>query len=149
MPRKTAAAGSGVLSFNELEWVRTLDVDARAFEIETPQTSTSVAPTSPPACGAWVTAPSSPTWETAAMPEEWPDLPAIPAVSKKEARRARNRVFAKVARERKLKYEAEMQVKIAEIEQANKALRAQVEAELEKNAALRESLGLEGDLRLQ
>ena len=42
-----------------------------------------------------------------------------------------------------------MQVKIAEIEQANKALRVQVEAELEKNAALRESLGLEGDLRLQ
>jgi hypothetical protein len=36
-----------------------------------------------------------------------------------------------------------MQAKVEEIERVNKALRAQVERELERNAALKESLGME------
>jgi hypothetical protein len=137
MPRKAqapnGAAGGDVLSLNELGWVRTLDVDARAFDIEASPTSE------------WVTAPSSPSspWASAPSSPTWPSMPAMPQLSKKEAKRVRNRRYSKIVRQRKLAYEQAVRARIAEIEQVNRELQEQLEKELEKNAALRRSIGME------
>ena len=135
MPRNAPAQDT--LTLEEMSWLRTLNVDASAMDLVTPPIATQPpSPSSPQ----WVTAPNSPTWSS---PPISPKPPVLSKTAKKEARRIRNRYFAKTARERKEAYAKAMQAKVEEIERVNQALRAQVERELERNAALKESLGME------
>jgi hypothetical protein len=134
------AAAERALTLEEISWVHTLEGVSGS--------EGSVSPVS----SAWVTAPSSPatsgsTWTTAPSSPEWASMPAFPPLTQKEmkklARLKRNRRSAKVSRERKIAREREMEAQVVEIEQANQALRAQIELELDRNAALKESLGME------
>lgn len=135
MPRNAHAQDT--LTLEEMSWLRTLNVDVSAIDLATtPIATLPPSPSSPQ----WVTAPNSPTWSS---PPISPKPPVLSKTAKKEARRIRNRYFAKVARERKEAYTKAMQAKVEEIERVNQALRAQVERELERNAALKESLGME------
>ena len=135
------------LSKNELSWIQTLNVEAlEAISLAEP---TGGSPT-------WVTAPSSPTWSapSAASGASSPECPFLHAITKimqvKEQkareRLAKNRRHAKVSRERKRQYVEEMQMRVAEIEKENAALRAEVERELDDNRRLKETLLLDVEM---
>lgn len=133
-------AASGTLTSEEISWLSTLDVGDKE-DVASPSSSV------------WVTAPSSPagsTWTTAPSSPEWAGLPPMPGFRTKEMKRqqrlVKNRQSAKVSRERKIAREKEMKAKVAEIEQVNQTLRAQIEYELERNGWLKESLGMEVDV---
>lgn len=140
----TRAAGHA-LSPEELAWVNTLKVESPRSESGASACSSASWATAPssPTDSTWTTAPSSPDWQ-------WPSLPAMPVVSEQDAKRARrlamNRASSKVSRAKKVAHEQELQARVAEIERTNAALRAQIERELETNAALKESLGMEVDV---
>ena len=141
----TDAVAGHTLSTEERSWVNTLKVESPRSESGASVCSSASWTTAPssPADSAWTTAPSSPECL-------WPSLPAMPGLSaqelKKAKRRATNRQSAKLSRERKIAHEQELQERVAEIERTNAALRAQIELELEANAALKESLGMEVDV---
>jgi hypothetical protein len=144
---RVQSAVSRALSLEEISWVNTLE--GAAGSVLTAEVSVSPKETLASA-SVWVTAPSSPTgsaWTTAPSSPEWLKSTALPALTAKEmkklARLARNRRSAKVSRERRIARELEMEARVAEIEEVNKALRAQIELELERNAGLKESIGMD------
>ena len=147
-----------VLSLSELAWVRTVDADARAFDLEVPPL--------------WVTAPSSPrfsspraasadgpgdspetpgsAWATAPSSPEWPVLPGMPSapvaakpgLKKRQAKQAEALLLRREEEERELA----LQARIVAIERANQALREELERELAKSVALGLRLDASGAL---
>ncbi len=76
-------------------------------------------------------------------------MPVMPAKTTKAAKRqeklARNRVYAAVCRLKRNEHAEALQTRVAEIEETNEVLRAQVEDELRENKRLKAALKNETD----
>jgi hypothetical protein len=143
----------GVLTLSELAWVRTADEDARAFDLEAPRWATAPSsPRSPLVLGAESASPESPgsAWATAPSSPEWPELPGMPSapvaarpvLTKRQATQA----YELLSRRNDAERELALQARIVAMEQANQALREQLERELATSVALGLGLGAGGAL---
>jgi len=132
---------SGALTLSEISWLRTLEVEAGDAWVTAPSSpERTTAPSSPTLAGvvgagvvgagvvgAGVVGAGSVDLTRAAL-AEW---------SKRQRRLAKNRASSTRSRIKKQAQVQALEAKARELEQGNAALRVRVQAELERNAALR------------